>query len=51
MTPTSYLELIKTIKTLLGKKRAEVSSLKSRYDVGLGKLAFAAQQVRGRGLC
>ena len=51
MTPTSYLELISSFKTLLGKKRGEIVKTKKRYEVGLEKLAFAASQVsreRGR---
>jgi len=46
VTPTSYLELISTFKTLLGKKRSEVHKLKRRYEVGLEKLNSAASQVR-----
>ena len=45
VTPTSYLELISSIKALLGLKRGEVLKLKKRYEVGLEKLAFAASQV------
>jgi dynein heavy chain, axonemal len=45
VTPTSYLELIQTYKTLLGSKRKEVNALKSRYEVGLDQLASAASQV------
>ena len=45
VTPTSYLELIQTFKTLLAIKRDEVNKLKSRYDVGLTQLASAAKQV------
>lgn len=45
VTPTSYLELIATFKQLLGKKRDEITGLKSRYVVGLEKLDFAAKQV------
>ena len=47
VTPTSYLELISSFKTLLGNKRNEVMKMKKRYEVGLEKLAFAASQVRG----
>eukprot|EP00117_Sycon_ciliatum_P025270 scpid3533/ scgid21010/ Dynein heavy chain 7, axonemal; Axonemal beta dynein heavy chain 7; Ciliary dynein heavy chain 7; Dynein heavy chain-like protein 2; hDHC2 len=47
VTPTSYLELISTYKTLLAKKRSEVSKQKNRYSVGLQKLASAAEQVTG----
>lgn len=45
MTPTSYLELIKTFKNLLNKKRLEILTLKNRYQVGLEKLDFSEQQV------
>jgi len=34
VTPTSYLELISTFKTLLAEKRAEVKALKDRYSNG-----------------
>nr|XP_019946415.1 PREDICTED: dynein heavy chain 3, axonemal [Paralichthys olivaceus] len=45
VTPTSYLELILTFKTLLTVKRNEVDSVRNRYLVGLQKLDFAASQV------
>ncbi|EDO37961.1 predicted protein [Nematostella vectensis] len=45
VTPTSYLELISSFKTLLGRKQDEVLRSKRRYEVGLEKLAFAASQV------
>ncbi|XP_019624138.1 PREDICTED: dynein heavy chain 12, axonemal-like isoform X1 [Branchiostoma belcheri] len=45
VTPTSYLELINAFKTLLGRKRNTVLKAKTRYEVGLEKLAFAASQV------
>ncbi len=45
VTPTSYLELILTFKTLLQQKRNEITLLKNRYTSGLEKLAFAAAQV------
>ncbi|XP_027721801.1 dynein heavy chain 7, axonemal [Vombatus ursinus] len=45
VTPTSYLELISTFKTLLKKKRSEVMKMKRRYEVGLEKLDSAASQV------
>ncbi|XP_069141245.1 dynein axonemal heavy chain 3-like isoform X4 [Argopecten irradians] len=45
VTPTSYLELIKTFKNLLNKKRLEILTLKNRYQVGLEKLNFSEQQV------
>ncbi|XP_031567893.1 dynein heavy chain 3, axonemal-like [Actinia tenebrosa] len=45
VTPTSYLELIMTFKTLLHIKREEIMALKNRYLTGLEKLEFAASQV------
>ncbi|XP_074514231.1 dynein axonemal heavy chain 7 isoform X2 [Sebastes fasciatus] len=45
VTPTSYLELISTFKALLKTRRAEVMTLKHRYEVGLEKLESAADQV------
>ena len=45
VTPTSYLELIKTFKKVLGKKRTELWTLKDRYLVGLEKLMFSESQV------
>ncbi|XP_037363374.1 dynein axonemal heavy chain 3 isoform X2 [Talpa occidentalis] len=45
VTPTSYLELILTFKTLLNSKRQEVDMMRSRYLTGLQKLDFAASQV------
>ena len=45
VTPTSYLELILTFKSLLSKKRNEIVLMKKRYTVGLEKLEFAASQV------
>lgn len=45
VTPTSYLELILTFKSLLGVKRDEVKTLQDRYLNGLEKLNFAASQV------
>lgn len=46
-TPTSFLELIATFKTLLKGKRKEVSTLKSKYDVGLQKLMQTEGSVEG----
>jgi dynein heavy chain len=45
VTPTSYLELIVAFKQNLDLKRTEVSQAKRRYEIGLDKLAFAADQV------
>ena len=46
VTPTSYLELIGSFKTLLSAKQDETMKAKRRYEVGLEKLAFASSQVR-----
>lgn len=45
VTPTSYLELILTFKTLLSRRRTEIYNMRQRYVVGLQKLEFAAGQV------
>ncbi|XP_072835621.2 dynein axonemal heavy chain 7 isoform X1 [Pogona vitticeps] len=45
VTPTSYLELISTFKSLLEKNRTQVMKMKKRYEVGLEKLDSAAAQV------
>ncbi|XP_064448835.1 dynein axonemal heavy chain 3 [Mirounga angustirostris] len=45
VTPTSYLELILTFKTLLNTKRHEVDMMRNRYLTGLQKLDFASSQV------
>ncbi|XP_046326217.1 dynein axonemal heavy chain 3-like [Haliotis rufescens] len=45
VTPTSYLELILTFKSLLGLKREAILTMKNRYLTGLEKLDFAASQV------
>ncbi|XP_031754732.1 dynein heavy chain 3, axonemal [Xenopus tropicalis] len=45
VTSTSYLELIKTFKNLLERKRLELLSSKNRYVVGLEKLDFASSQI------
>ena len=45
VTPTSYLELILTFKSLLDVKRQDILTTKNRYVVGLDKLHFAASQV------
>uniref|UniRef100_A0A8B9U568 Dynein axonemal heavy chain 3 n=1 Tax=Anas zonorhyncha TaxID=75864 RepID=A0A8B9U568_9AVES len=46
VTPTSYLELILTFKTLLNSKRQEVDMMRNRYLMGLQKLDFASSQVK-----
>ena len=45
VTPTSYLELLTTFKTLLLKKREEVEKKRDRIQVGLDKLISTADQV------
>ena len=47
VTPTSYLELLGAFRSLLDVKRSEVSTAKSRYDVGLRKLNDTAESVAG----
>lgn len=45
VTPTSYLELISTFKTLLTKSQKSVHEQKRRYEIGLQKLSSAEGQV------
>ena len=45
ITPTSYLELIKTFKNLLERKRLDLLTSKNRYLTGLEKLEFAESQI------
>ncbi len=45
VTPTSYLELIRTFKKLLALKQHELSTMRNRYLTGLEKLEFAAKEV------
>ena len=45
VTPTSYLELIRSFQTSLGKIRGALQKSQSRYEIGLEKLGFAASQV------
>jgi dynein heavy chain len=45
VTPTSYLELITTYKSLLGEKRKAVSTLEKRYRSGLEQIFSAEEQV------
>ena len=44
-TPTSYLELISTYKTLLNQKRMAVSRQQTRYERGLDKVINAERDV------
>jgi dynein heavy chain len=45
VSPTYYLELIYTFKSILGVKAGEVNMMRSRYDVGLQKLLGCADIV------
>ncbi|KAM6407469.1 LOW QUALITY PROTEIN: dynein axonemal heavy chain 3 [Rhynochetos jubatus] len=45
VTPSSYLELILTFKTLLNSKRQEVDVMRIPYLMGLQKLDFVSSQV------
>merc|ERR1712159_926292 len=45
VTPTSYLELIQSFQTSLGKVQGAVMKQKNRYSTGLEKLQFASEQV------
>ncbi|KAL0279081.1 UNVERIFIED_CONTAM: hypothetical protein PYX00_000712 [Menopon gallinae] len=45
VTPTSYLELIKSFQNMYGKKVEQITMQRNRYEVGLEKLDFAASQV------
>ena len=45
VTPTSYLELIKIFKTLLEKKRDEISSIINKFKRGLEQLRNAQAEV------
>jgi dynein heavy chain len=46
VTPTSYLELINTVKTLLAEKRTQIQKSRRRYVIGLEKLESTAQSVK-----
>eukprot|EP00736_Rhodelphis_marinus_P009962 Rmarinus@m.13206 len=46
VTPTSYLELINTFKTLLEQKRTDVRKMQRRYGGGLEKLLSTSTQVK-----
>uniref|UniRef100_A0A7S4DG85 AAA+ ATPase domain-containing protein n=1 Tax=Lotharella globosa TaxID=91324 RepID=A0A7S4DG85_9EUKA len=47
VTPTSYLELIKTFQKLFKKSRDKVGEEKARYENGLQKLAETEASVKG----
>ena len=45
VTPTAYLELIQTFRTLLARKRKEIELVRKRYDNGLQQLSDAGSAV------
>jgi dynein heavy chain len=45
VTPTSYLELITSYKTLLEKKREEIDDVIRKFDKGLKQLSKAQKTV------
>jgi dynein heavy chain len=45
VTPTSFLEVLGTYKSVLASKRLEVGTLKDRLKTGLDKLISTAEQV------
>jgi len=45
VTPTSYLELLSTFKTIMELKRDEIGTFRKRFQTGLDKLGDAADQV------
>jgi len=45
VTPTTYLELLKTYKMLLGVEREKTLRLRAGYQRGVQKLLFTADEV------
>ena len=45
VTPTSYLILIKTFKSLLDTKRKYVNSIIFKYEKGIDQLIHASEEV------
>jgi dynein heavy chain len=45
VTPTSYLEMLKSFKNLYKKTFQSITMQRDRYTTGLEKLEFAAGQV------
>lgn len=45
VTPTSYLEMIHTFKSLLEKKRVETKTARTRYLTGIDQLEEASKQI------
>lgn len=45
ITPITYIELIRSFESLLGKKQTEVMQLKNRYETGIEKLLSTEAQV------
>ncbi|KAJ9459042.1 Dynein-1-beta heavy chain [Diplonema papillatum] len=48
VTPTSYLELLSTFRSLLANMRASISSAKHRYDHGLDTLKRTEEEVEDK---
>jgi len=46
VTPTSYLDLLKTFKNLFEKTRTAIGAAKRRYDIGLAKLSSTQSAVK-----
>ncbi|GFR45764.1 hypothetical protein Agub_g7181 [Astrephomene gubernaculifera] len=47
VTPTSYLELLLSYKSLLARRQNEVMTVKRRYEIGLEKLQVTEESVTG----
>jgi dynein heavy chain len=47
VTPTSYLELLRSYRTLLSARQNDVATVKRRYEVGLQKLDTTESSVGG----
>ncbi|KXZ48211.1 DHC-9 protein [Gonium pectorale] len=47
VTPTSYLELLLSYKSLLARRQNEVMTVKRRYEIGLEKLNVTEESVTG----
>ncbi|GAX82307.1 hypothetical protein CEUSTIGMA_g9736.t1 [Chlamydomonas eustigma] len=46
VTPTSYLQLLESFRTLLQKRQGQVTSARQRYEVGLQKLLGTESEVK-----
>lgn len=45
VTPTLYLEMLRSFQTLFYRKYTDITQLRDRYTTGLEKLDYAAEQV------